>query len=150
MVRVPARHAERITRRSTRPVRGIGGREGCASRRGFRVEEAIGKVGRRERGVSHGRTGPSTAGCGGGAWVCVTAGIPGRRGDRESRTAGEGSFARADRAVNRRVRGRGIGLTDSNDLVSSTTHLFTAIWAAYATLILIRLTRGHGPGRWAV
>jgi hemolysin III len=41
-------------------------------------------------------------------------------------------------------------LTDSNDLVSSTTHLFTAAWAAYATLVLIRLTRGHGPGRWAV
>ena len=41
-------------------------------------------------------------------------------------------------------------MRESNDLVSSTTHLFTAIWAAYATLILIRLTRGHGPGRWAV
>jgi hemolysin III len=41
-------------------------------------------------------------------------------------------------------------LTESNDLVSSTTHLFTAAWAAYATLILIRITRGHGPGRWAV
>ena len=41
-------------------------------------------------------------------------------------------------------------MTESNDLVSSTTHLFTAAWAAYATLILIRITRGHGPGRWAV
>jgi hemolysin III len=41
-------------------------------------------------------------------------------------------------------------VTDSYDLVSATTHLFTAAWAAYATLLLIRLTRGHGPGRWAV
>jgi hemolysin III len=41
-------------------------------------------------------------------------------------------------------------VTNSYDLVSSTTHLFTAAWAAYATLILVRLTRGHGSGRWAV
>ncbi|HET6574708.1 MAG TPA: hemolysin III family protein [Fimbriiglobus sp.] len=41
-------------------------------------------------------------------------------------------------------------MTNSYDLVSSTTHLVTAAWAAYATLILVRLTRGHGPGRWAV
>ena len=41
-------------------------------------------------------------------------------------------------------------MTNSNDLVSSVTHLLTAAWAAYATLILLRLTRGHGPGRWAV
>ncbi len=41
-------------------------------------------------------------------------------------------------------------MTNSYDLVSSTTHLFTAAWAMYATLILVRLTRGHGPGRWAV
>ncbi len=39
---------------------------------------------------------------------------------------------------------------ESYDLVSSVTHLLTAAWAAYATLILLRLTRGHGPGRWAV
>jgi channel protein (hemolysin III family) len=39
---------------------------------------------------------------------------------------------------------------DLHDPVSSATHLLTAVWAAYATLILVRLTRGHGPGRWAI
>jgi hemolysin III len=39
---------------------------------------------------------------------------------------------------------------DYKDAVSSLTHLFTAGWAVFATLILLRLTRGHGPGRWAV
>jgi hemolysin III len=39
---------------------------------------------------------------------------------------------------------------DFHDPVSSITHLLTAVWAAFATLILLRLTRGHGPGRWAV
>ena len=38
-----------------------------------------------------------------------------------------------------------------HDAVSSLTHLLTAVWAAFATLILLRLTRRHGrSGRWAV
>lgn len=36
------------------------------------------------------------------------------------------------------------------DAVSSLTHLFTAAWALFATLVLWRLTRRHGPARWAV
>lgn len=36
------------------------------------------------------------------------------------------------------------------DAVSSLTHLCTAIWAVFATLVLLRLTRGHGIGRIAV
>jgi hemolysin III len=43
--------------------------------------------------------------------------------------------------------GGGMG---SYDIVSSTSHFVTAVWAAFATLILLRLTRGHGPGRWAL
>lgn len=39
---------------------------------------------------------------------------------------------------------------DHRDAVSSLTHLFTAGWAVLATLVLLRLTRGHGVGRWAV
>lgn len=39
---------------------------------------------------------------------------------------------------------------DLHDPVSAGTHLFTAAWALYATLILLMLTRGHGYGRWAV
>ena len=39
---------------------------------------------------------------------------------------------------------------DYRDAVSSLTHLFTAGWAVFATLVLLRLTRGHGPGRWSV
>ncbi len=38
----------------------------------------------------------------------------------------------------------------NHDAVSSLTHLFTAVWAAFATLILYRLTTRHGPARWAV
>lgn len=41
-------------------------------------------------------------------------------------------------------------MDDYRDAVSSLTHLFTAGWAVFATLVLLRLTRGHGPGRWAV
>lgn len=37
-----------------------------------------------------------------------------------------------------------------HDVVSSLTHLGTAVWAAFATLILLRLTRDHGVGRLAV
>ena len=37
-----------------------------------------------------------------------------------------------------------------HDAVSSGSHLLTALWAAFATLILLRLTRGHGFGRLAV
>ena len=37
-----------------------------------------------------------------------------------------------------------------HDAVSSGSHLLTALWAAFATLILLRLTRGHGLGRVAV
>ena len=39
---------------------------------------------------------------------------------------------------------------DSYDAVSSTSHFVTAIWAAFATLVLLRLTKGHGIGRWAI
>ena len=39
---------------------------------------------------------------------------------------------------------------DYCDAFSSGTHLFTAAWAALAGLLLVRLTRGHGPGRWAI
>lgn len=39
---------------------------------------------------------------------------------------------------------------DYRDAVSALSHLFTACWAVFATLILLRLTRGHGVGRWAV
>jgi hemolysin III len=39
---------------------------------------------------------------------------------------------------------------DFHDAVSSASHLVTAAWAAFATLILVRLTRGHGVGRWAI
>lgn len=39
---------------------------------------------------------------------------------------------------------------DFHDRVSSFTHLGTACWAIFATLILLRLTRGHGTGRWAI
>ncbi len=39
---------------------------------------------------------------------------------------------------------------DFHDTVSSTSHLLTAVWAGFATLILLRLTRGHGVGRWAI
>ena len=38
----------------------------------------------------------------------------------------------------------------SYDVVSSSSHFATAVWAAFATLILLRLTRGHGVGRWAI
>ena len=37
-----------------------------------------------------------------------------------------------------------------HDAVSSLTHLFTAGWAVFATLVLLRLTHGQGAGRWAV
>lgn len=37
-----------------------------------------------------------------------------------------------------------------HDPVSSLTHLGTAVWAVFATLILVRLTRGHGAGRWSI
>lgn len=39
---------------------------------------------------------------------------------------------------------------DFHDRVSSLTHLGTAVWAAFATLILLQVTRGHGAGRWAI
>jgi hemolysin III len=39
---------------------------------------------------------------------------------------------------------------DFHDPVSSITHLATAVWAIFATLVLLQLTRGHGPGRWAI
>ncbi len=39
---------------------------------------------------------------------------------------------------------------DFHDTVSSASHLLTAVWAAFATLVLLRLTRGHGVGRWAI
>lgn len=39
---------------------------------------------------------------------------------------------------------------DFHDRVSSLTHLGTAVWAVFATLILLRLTRGHGAGRWSI
>ncbi len=39
---------------------------------------------------------------------------------------------------------------DFHDPVASISHLLTAVWAVYATLVLLRLTRGHGAGRWAV
>ncbi len=39
---------------------------------------------------------------------------------------------------------------DFHDAVSSTSHLATAVWAAFATLVLLRLTRSHGIGRWAI
>ncbi len=38
----------------------------------------------------------------------------------------------------------------NHDAVSSLTHLFTAGWAVFATLVLYRLTRNHGRARWAV
>lgn len=37
-----------------------------------------------------------------------------------------------------------------HDAISSATHLFMAAWAILATLILLKLTRNHGIGRWAV
>lgn len=37
-----------------------------------------------------------------------------------------------------------------HDVVSSGSHFLTALWASFATLILLRLTRGHGHGRVAV
>ena len=37
-----------------------------------------------------------------------------------------------------------------HDAISSATHLFMAAWAVLATLILIKLTKRHGIGRWAV
>lgn len=37
-----------------------------------------------------------------------------------------------------------------HDTISSATHLFTAAWAAFAILLLLRLTRNHGPARWSV
>ena len=39
---------------------------------------------------------------------------------------------------------------DFHDRVSSLTHLGTAAWAVFATLMLLRLTRGHGAGRWSI
>src|SRR5581483_5219263 len=39
---------------------------------------------------------------------------------------------------------------DFHDTVSSASHLLTAVWAAFAPLVLLRLTRGHGVGRWAI
>jgi hemolysin III len=36
------------------------------------------------------------------------------------------------------------------DAFSSATHLFMALWATFAALMLVRLTRGHGAGRWAI
>jgi hemolysin III len=39
---------------------------------------------------------------------------------------------------------------ESYDIVSSSSHFATAVWAAFATLVLLRLTRGHGIGRWAI
>lgn len=39
---------------------------------------------------------------------------------------------------------------DFHDRVSSLTHLGTAVWAVFATLILVRLTRGQGAGRWPI
>ncbi len=38
----------------------------------------------------------------------------------------------------------------SYDVVSSASHLITAVWGVFATLILLRLTRGHGIGRCAI
>lgn len=38
----------------------------------------------------------------------------------------------------------------SYDIVSSASHFATAVWAAFATLVLLRLTRGHGVGRVAI
>ncbi len=39
---------------------------------------------------------------------------------------------------------------DFHDSVSSLSHLATAAWAVFATLLLMRLTRTHGPKRWSV
>ena len=39
---------------------------------------------------------------------------------------------------------------DFHDRVSSLTHLGTAVWSVLATLVLVRLTRGHGAGRWSI
>ena len=39
---------------------------------------------------------------------------------------------------------------ESYDVVSSASHFATAVWAAFATLVLLRLTKGHGIGRWAI
>jgi hemolysin III len=36
------------------------------------------------------------------------------------------------------------------DAISSCTHLFTAAWAAFATMVMFRMTRGHGLGRVGV
>jgi hemolysin III len=41
-------------------------------------------------------------------------------------------------------------VSESYDVVSSFSHFATAIWAAFATLVLLRLTKGHGVGRWAI
>ncbi|HET6574709.1 MAG TPA: hemolysin III family protein [Fimbriiglobus sp.] len=40
--------------------------------------------------------------------------------------------------------------SNSYDIVSSSSHFATAVWAAFATLVLLRLTKGHGVGRWAI
>lgn len=40
--------------------------------------------------------------------------------------------------------------SESYDVVSSSSHFATAIWAAFATLVLLRFTKGHGIGRWAI
>ena len=37
-----------------------------------------------------------------------------------------------------------------HDVISSATHLFMATWAVLATLILLKITKHHGIGRWAV
>ena len=37
-----------------------------------------------------------------------------------------------------------------HDAISAATHLFMAAWAILATLILLKLTRHHGIGRWSV
>lgn len=39
---------------------------------------------------------------------------------------------------------------DFHDSISSLSHLFTAAWAVFATLLMMRLTGAHGPKRWSM
>jgi hemolysin III len=39
---------------------------------------------------------------------------------------------------------------DFHDSVSSVSHLATALWGVFATLVVMRLTIAHGPKRWTV